>query len=122
LMDENDPPRWETPGWQVALAAQAPRVAVVGRSPFLWEQKEGRAEVWDLPTRRRLAAPPDFARTAALSPDGLWLALAGHAGLVRVLPVEGGGAPQDLKADGPQHALAFSPDGRWLVSSGRGAA
>lgn len=122
LTGENTPALRELPGNQISLAARAPRAVIVNRPPFLWEERRGRAEVWDLTTWRRLATPPDFARTAALSPDGHWLALAGQHGLVRLLPVEGEEPPRDLHAGTNQHALAFSPDGRWLASTGRGSA
>lgn len=122
LPGANTSPVWEQPGSQVALAAHAPRLAIVNRVPFLWEQATGRVEVWDIEPKRRVAAPSDFARAAALSPDGRRLALAGEAGQVRLLAVEGEAQPLDLHADGNQHALAFSTDGRWLASCGRGSA
>jgi WD40 repeat protein len=69
-----------------------------------------------------LVASPSGANGAALSPNGLYYAIASNDTTVRVYNVSDGGLYAAFIQNGDVMDVCFSPDSRYLVSAGRDAA
>jgi WD40 repeat protein len=103
--------------WAAGLTADGRKLAAVQRS-------QQRAVVVDLVngTQRRTTSPLPWARRAALSPDGKWLATATWfsrgQGTVKIWDARTGLLAAELPPELIQGdaTVFFSPDGRWLVT------
>jgi WD40 repeat protein len=80
---------------------------------------------WDLtrpsPLAQRIAAEVGPAQGVAIARDGQTLAVAGAAGVIRLLDLTNRTTPTvlaDLEAGGPPGSVVMSADGRWLASIG----
>ncbi|MFF2183745.1 WD40 repeat domain-containing protein [Streptomyces sp. NPDC058155] len=96
----------------VAFSPSGALLATTDKEIRLWDPATGRL-------LRSLRGHTDIAWGAAFSPDGRWLATAGHDGTVRMWDPETGRAhAYYVDHDGPVWGVAFSPDGRLLASAG----
>ena len=105
--------------WHLDGRGQGAGFDAKGRRVLVWTG-EGGVSVWDIASRRRLAAysAPGPLRAAALSPDGSRVVSAGDDGIAWVRDVASG---QELVKP-PHHALAvvaasFSADGNRLLTA-----
>ncbi len=105
--------------WHLDGRGQGADFDANGRRLVVWSE-DGGVSVWDIPSRRRLAAfsIPTALRSASLSPDGSRVVTAGNDGIARIWDVASGG---ELKSF--SHALAvvaasFSADGSRLLTAG----
>ncbi|HEX8199605.1 MAG TPA: protein kinase, partial [Isosphaeraceae bacterium] len=90
---------------------------------LLTTARDGRRRLWDLDRDEPLpwADGGAAAGPAALSPDGLRLALRGAGGAVEIRAVPSGDLLRRIAPGGAVEVLAFSPDGRFLALAGDGA-
>jgi WD40 repeat protein/DNA-binding winged helix-turn-helix (wHTH) protein len=95
----------------VAFSPCGQRIAAAG-FPAVW--------IWDVTTGKPVTTPPrTFDRVeAACSPDGRWLAVGRHDGMIRVSSV----ADESERLAVQTHtervsSVAFSRDGRWVISA-----
>jgi WD40 repeat protein len=119
--------RWSVDGRALqTLGATRPSVVLSadagGRRAALIGFGDPVVPLWDLASGRLLAqldADGIAANVATFSPDGAWLATAGHDGTIRLWETATGRLAA-LLADhrGPVYVVAFSPDGAWLASAG----
>ena len=108
--------------WHLDGRGTGARFDATGRRLVVWTEDD-RVVVWDVPSRRRLAAfsSPAQLRSAALSPDGTRVVTAANDGVARIWTVPGG---RELRPPRPvKHALAvvsasFSADGSRLLTAG----
>ena len=131
--DATDPPKttvslWSRTGekpaatWHLDGRATDARFDATGRRLVVWTEDD-RVVVWDVASRRRLAAfsSPAQLRSAALSPDGTRVVTAANDGVARIWAVPGG---RELRLPRPfEHELAvvsasFSADGSRLLTAG----
>jgi WD40 repeat protein len=103
-------------GWPnaAAFSADGSRVAIA---------VDNLVHVFEVATARpvmTIRSPQDLVTDLAYSPDGAWLAAAGHDGTAMVFDAATGAAPMlfDEAAGRPLRALAFAPDGSRLVTAG----
>ena len=106
--------------WQIAGRGQEASFDASGRRLLVWTFA-GDVSVWDVSSRRKVAAFSDpELRSASLSPDGTRVVAAGTDRIARIRYLTGG---RELK-DPPRHALAivaasFSADGGRLLTASR---
>jgi WD40 repeat protein/serine/threonine protein kinase len=94
----------------MALAADCRSVIYAHVGTVWWAETQG-----DAPPRR--VSKMQQVTALALSPDGQTVALANHAGLLRICTVKGEN-PKQLSGKGPRvNALAFAPDGKRLAAA-----
>ena len=102
----------ERPLYSLAFAPDGQTLAAVGFQEYVL--------LFDIPSfrlRNRLAAPCDDNRVAMFSSDGVYLAVAGRSGTIRIYHMGQPGDVRDFKAHRQRvRALAFMTDRPWLVS------
>jgi WD40 repeat protein/tetratricopeptide (TPR) repeat protein len=107
--------------WHVAFSADGSRLVTTTVDPY--GKFDGVARIWDATSGQPITPElkhghaGSWVYSAALSPDGRWLATASSDGLARVWnAVSGAEAMSPFRHESRVSAVAFSPDGRWLLT------
>jgi eukaryotic-like serine/threonine-protein kinase len=99
-----------------SLSADGTRLATVEAAFYHYWKAAGSVRVWDLQPRRLLGEWKGEFRRAALSPDGLSIAMVSVSGEFTLTDISSGQVRAAEKLAGVPRGLRFSPDGRWLVA------
>jgi WD40 repeat protein len=103
--------------WSVALSQDGKVLAAAGGGRIILPRSVTDA-LTPFPERGSLMGQQGAVQIVAYSPDGLWIAIAGSDGTVRVWDRSTGEAVTTYTGhDGPVQAVAFSPDGRRICSA-----
>ena len=113
---------WSTPGWRASLSRDGSRMAVTLGQPFPWVPASGGVDIWDTANYEKRFHIEGNYRAAALSPDGMQVALVPNDNSIRLRSLAENRELAKLSTEGPQAAVSFSPDGSSVASCGQGEA